>query len=100
MANMRPGLLALTARPMRPTPSAADGRPAVICFHVVPPSVDLYKPQLVESVHPASHGAWRAAHSAAKTTCGLAGSSTTSIPPVFSSLYSTWLQVCPPSVER
>ncbi len=75
--------------PMRAKPSSPVGKPFVSGCHVVPPSVDLYSPLpgiTNDSPLRISHGATRAAHSAAYKTCGLPGSITTSAAPVFSSL--------------
>src|SRR6185312_15212257 len=42
IAYTRSGLLGATATPILPTP--AVGKPWPSCFHVAPPSVDLYRP--------------------------------------------------------
>src|SRR5438874_4876923 len=101
-AYMRAGALCDVARPMRPRPSAAPGRPAPIWRQVVPPSVDRYRPFDADRVHelPISHGACRAAHNTANTVCELAGSNARSTAPVFSSLPNTLCHVSPPSRER
>src|SRR5580765_1107984 len=88
---------------MREIPSAAPGNPLLDGRHVVPPSVDLYRPLPAISIDAplrTSHGATRAAHNAAYNTCGFAGSITSSAAPVFSSLYKTFSKLFPPSVDR
>src|SRR3954466_7624307 len=97
---MRRGLLAATLMPTRPRPCAPVGRPLPICRHVVPPSVDLNTPLAGPLNDPFSHGPWRASHKTAYTICALVGSNATSAAPVFSSLYNTFSNDLPPSVER
>src|SRR6516164_646928 len=100
---MRLGLLRAIAMPIRAQPSSAPGNPLAIGRHVVPPSVDLYKPLpgiVNDSPLRTSHGATRAAQSAAKRVSELLGSITRSAAPVFSSLYKTFSKVLPPSSER
>src|SRR5919197_6042047 len=98
---MRRGLLGAMPMPIRLRPCAAVGRPRVSGCHVSPPSVDLNNP-LVAPVYALlySHGACRAAHSAAYTICAFDGSNATSTPPVFSSLYKIFCHERPPSVDR
>src|SRR5258708_27884805 len=88
---------------MRPRPSSAVGKPFVSCFQVLPPSVELKRPlpaAMNDSPLRISHGATRAAHSAAQMVCEFAGSNTRSAPPGLSSLYKTFLNESPPSVQR
>src|SRR5207248_3547720 len=87
--------------PIRPRPSPAVGNPFVSCRQLLPPSGDTNRPLPVPSYALLySHGPCRAAHRTAYTICGFAGSSATSIAPVFSSLYKTLSKVRPPSVDR
>src|SRR5690242_19200854 len=71
----------------------------VSCFHVSPPSVDRYNPLPAPPLEK-FHGCRRACHRAAYTIRASCGSKLTSIAPVFSSLYSTFVQDLPPSVLR
>src|ERR1019366_1102294 len=97
---MRLGSLSAMAMPMRPSPPCANvGRPPVSRFQVVPPSVDLKRPLLGPENAPFSHGPCCACHSTAYTFRGLRGSNARSIAPVRSSLYSTFFQFAPPSVD-
>src|SRR6185503_13233264 len=69
----RRGSLGATARPMRPRPSANVGRPFMIGFHVVPPSVDLNSPLPGPCQTPFSHGACRDSHAARYKVFGSLG---------------------------
>src|SRR6185437_3956996 len=91
-------LFGATATPIFPhTPS---GSPLPVSwFQVVPPSVDLYSP-LPGPPLSDRHGSRMNWYSPAYSTCVLFGSKVTSTPPVLSSLYSTFVQFCPPSVVR
>ncbi len=67
---------------------------------MVPPSVDLKMPPEPPPKSPPSQNASCCCQSAAYTVFGLPGSMRTSFPLVYSSLYSTFSNVRPPSVER
>src|SRR3982751_1261016 len=86
--------------PILPRPCSVVGKPLVIFFHVVPPSVDLNKPLSFPFHAPFSHGPCRPAHISANTMLELFGSTVTCTAPVFSSTYKTFSQFCPPLVER
>src|SRR5436189_6377148 len=62
------------------------------CFQVTPLSSERYSP-LPGPPLEKNHGCRRACQMDAKTMFGLCGSKTTSIPPVFSSLDKTFVQV-------
>src|SRR5262249_12124110 len=84
-AYTRRGLLGAIAMPVLPMPSF--GRPAVSCFHVLPPSVDLKMPPPGPFVGAYVYqGGRRVFQRPAYTTCGFDGSITTSTAPTFSSL--------------
>src|SRR5436189_4214380 len=85
-------------KPILPKPCSVVGKPFVIFFQVVPPSVDLNKPLSFPFHAPFSQGPWRPAHMSANTMFELLGSIVTCIAPVFSSLYKTRCHVLPPSV--
>src|SRR5260370_25986613 len=95
---MRCGLLGAMARLACVTPSS--GRPLVNCRQCVPPSVDLKMPPFVPLHAEFSQGPCRPSHRQAYTMLGLDGSSSTSEPPVFSSLWRTFSNDRPPSVDR
>src|SRR4029079_19741956 len=97
---MRRGSLGATAKAMRPSPCALSGRPALSLFHVLPPSVDLYRPLVLPVKLPFSHGPSRWLHIAANTTVGFVESISTCAAPVLRSTNSTFCQVPPPSVVR
>src|SRR5919201_7016252 len=98
---MRFGSLGATAMSACTNPSGpVAGRPLVSGFHVDPPSVDLKMPPFVPFQAPFSHGPCRVSHRHAYTTSGFFGSNSRSDAPVFSSLYSTFWNVLPPSVDR
>src|SRR5712692_5682521 len=91
------------ARRNRQPNSSALSRPRLSCRQVLPPSVDLNNPPPGASIDwplRISHGATRAAQSAAYTVCGLLGSNARSTAPVFSSRYKILSQVSPPSTLR
>src|SRR5437899_2883012 len=85
--------------PIRPRPSV--GKPLVSCFHVVPPSVDLYSPLPgpFEGGY-TFQGGRRVCHSDAYSVFDSVGSNARSIAPVSLSLCRTLVQVFPPSLER
>src|SRR5436189_5859240 len=85
-------------KPILPKPCSVVGKPLVIFFHVVPPSVDLNNPLSVPFHAPFSHGPCLPAHMSAKTMFELFGSIVTWTAPVFSSLYKTLSHVLPPSI--
>src|SRR5579883_2409219 len=77
-----------------------DGRPPPDSRRqVVPPSLDLYRPE-PGPPDDRFHGERRTCHSAAYTTLLLLGSSATSIAPVSASWNSTLVQCAPPSLVR
>src|SRR5712671_5477985 len=85
--------------------SSTGGRPFVSCAHVVPPSMDLKIPPELGVVESgpnvaASQNVCCCGQSVAYTVFALLGSIRTSLPLVYSSLYSTLSNVRPPSVER
>ena len=86
--------------PSRPSPSAVVGSPPASWVQVAPPSVLLNRPELAPLHAAFSHGPCRASQSTAYTVFGSFGDSTTSAPPVFSSLNSTRSNDCPPFTER
>src|SRR6185295_10345230 len=85
-------------KPILPNPCSVVGKPFVIFFQVVPPSVDLNKPLSFPFHAPFSQGPCLPAHISAKTMFELFGSIVTWTAPVFSSLYKTLSHVLPPSV--
>src|SRR6185437_6256876 len=97
-AYIREGCDAAIATPERPIPSA--GNPRVICIHVSPPSVDLYRPPPGPFVGAyVNQGGRRVFQRQAKTFLGFDGSIATSTPPTDGPLSSTFFQVFPPSVD-
>src|SRR5262249_58825016 len=87
------------ATPMRP--SFSDGRPAVTCFHVSPPSSERQRPVPgpLEGGY-TFQGGLRVCQSAASIVDGREGSNARSIAPVSRSFPSTCFHVRPPSFER
>src|SRR5258708_20137816 len=81
-------------------PRMPEGRPWPSIFvHVLPPSVDLYSPLPGPPLF-RLHGVRYTSHKDANRVLGFLGSKTTSIAPVFESLYRTFCQVAPPSAVR
>ena len=80
-AHSRFGLLGETAIPILPT-NSSFGSPPASCFHVSPPSIDLYSPLpgIYEGAY-TDHGGRRVAHSDAYSTRGFFGSIARSIAP-------------------
>src|SRR5208283_5730816 len=97
-AHTRLGFAPETVTPMRPRIPSGSPWP-LSSFQVVPPSLERYKP-LPGPPLSRLHGVRRACHSAANRMFELLGSNTTSIPPLFASLYRTFSHVLPPSRVR
>src|SRR6266478_6398763 len=94
-----PRVFGATATPDRP--QSPEGNPfSVICVHVTPSSVDLYSPLPGPYDSPLCPAFRTAYHSVAYTTRGFPGSKHRSTAPVTLSLYKTFFQLRPPSVDR
>ena len=91
-----PGATATPARPHSPSGSPCP----MICVHVTPSSTDLYSPLPGPYEVPFCPGFRMPCHSVAYTTRGFPGSKQRSIAAVTLSLYRTFFQLRPPSVDR
>src|SRR5690348_11266446 len=86
-------------KPILPNPCSVVGKPLVIFFQVVPPSIDLNNPLSFPFHAPFSQGPCLPAHISANMIFGSFGSMVTCTAPVFSSVYKTFSQFFPPSID-